>query len=164
MEFTQTGRTEIAETNQSHTPNGRRKGNMNKKERKKAQLERHYAALVRLASACRIEKADGKKLSVALLKIEREASQSAVYFCNGSDDSNRPYGSENWERDKTKAMHAVKELFGMYPHGLFINSDARGYALKIDNEATLGKKLIEDCGLQTDWGGYGLLAPEITGN
>lgn len=45
---------------------------------------------------------------------------------------------------------------------VFINLDPRGYALKIDDEwmrANQGK--WGDDNLTTDWGGYGLIAPEI---
>jgi hypothetical protein len=40
---------------------------------------------------------------------------------------------------------------------IFVNRDPRGYCLKIDDEYTRANKL--DIG--TDWGGYGIIAPEI---
>lgn len=43
---------------------------------------------------------------------------------------------------------------GTIPEGFFWNLDPRGYALKIDPEK--GGVV----GLMTDWGGYGILAPE----
>jgi hypothetical protein len=42
---------------------------------------------------------------------------------------------------------------------VFVNLDPRGYALKID-EAWMRK---HNPALSRDWGGYGLLAPEING-
>lgn len=152
---------------------------MTKKERRQAQLQRHYAALVRLAEACGVKKADGKKLSVALLKIERVAHQAAEAYCNGEyfeiinkDGIAEGFnfaGDENaWDRLETIIGNKVKPLFGgKLPPFFDINGDARGYALKIRGAEAgndYGKELIEKTGLQTDWGSNGLLAPEITGN
>lgn len=138
---------------------------MTKRERRQAQLERHYSALVRLAEACGLKKADGKKLSVALLKIEREAHKTAEWYCNGKDDFGNPYGSEDFDGACQDYKLRVKNLFGgKLPMGFFVNGDPRGCALKIGNETEKLRDLIEKTGLQRDWGGYGLLAPEITGN
>lgn len=135
---------------------------MTKKERRKAQLERHYSALVRLAEACGVKKADGKKLSVALLKIERVAHEAAEDYCNGKDRTGFNYGSDEWDEDVKQATDRVKALFdGVLPQGFFINGDPRGCALKLDSDKA--RELIEKTGLERDWGGYGLLAPEITG-
>jgi hypothetical protein len=46
------------------------------------------------------------------------------------------------------------------PVPVFINMDPRGYALKIDNEYMREHNLR----LYTDWGGYGILAPEFDKN
>ena len=145
--------------------------NLTKKDRRKMQLQRHYDALARLAKECGL-KAEGKKLSVALLKIERIAHEGAEAYCNGTIyRCLSKYGSghfnfnadENaWERFSNMIEKQVQTLFnGKLPY-LYINGDPRGYALKIDEEK--GRELIEKTGLERDWGGYGLLAPEINGN
>jgi len=51
---------------------------------------------------------------------------------------------------------AVLKLFGGRLDGFFINSDPRGYALKIDNDALRSPE-----GMHVDWGGYGILAPKF---
>lgn len=143
---------------------------MTKRERRQAQLERHYAALVRLAKACGMEKAEGKKLSVTLLKIEKLAHMGAEAYCNG--ENFYPYnfnGNENaWDEFSEMIEKRVKEVFGgQLPAFFTVNGDARGYALKIRGAEAghdYGKALIEQTGLERDWGGNGLLAPEITGD
>lgn len=45
-------------------------------------------------------------------------------------------------------------------HGLIINGDARGYAIKIDSDCM---KQYKSVGLYRDWGGNGILSPEING-
>lgn len=122
---------------------------MNKQERRKAQLERHYNALEALGAP------DGKKASVALLKLERAAHKLTTDQCNGDGD---------YETNGAKLVELLKKAKSILPNvkGIFINGDARGYALKIQDSAM--RELYRESGLQTDWGGYGILAPEITGD
>ena len=47
---------------------------------------------------------------------------------------------------------------------IFINRDPRGYALKIKSEYMAGAGWIAQWALMRDWGGYGIIAPEITGD
>lgn len=150
---------------------------LTKKERRKMQLERHYAALVRLAEACGVKKADGKKLSVALLKIERLAHAGATAYCNGEDftyflgvNHQHLFNSDEkaWDNFVADIEIYVRALFNdKLPPFFYVNGDARGYALKIRGAEAgndYGRDLIEKTGLQRDWGGNGLLAPEIDGN
>lgn len=150
---------------------------MTKKERRKLQLERHYAALVRLAEACGVKKADGKKLSVKLLKIEKLAHAGATAYCNGENFSyfhgvhhqHNFNGDENaWDNFTSDIEIYIRQLFGdKLPPFFYVNADARGYALKIRGAEAgndYGRDLIQKTNLMTDWGGNGLLAPEITGN
>lgn len=70
-----------------------------------------------------------------------------------------------WESFTEGIEEDVEKLFGgRLPNGFFVNGDPRGCALKLDNETEEQRALIEKCGLQRDMGGYGLLAPKITGN
>lgn len=147
---------------------------LNKRERRAQRLLEHYATCERLARALGVTDPDGKRISTALFKIEREAHRIATAYCNGERasyrfadisgkfDPNVEEGVESWENVATRIRLAVGRALGANPAGLFVNADARGYALKIDPDK--GKDLIDACRLQTDWGGYGLLSPEITGD
>lgn len=101
---------------------------------------------------------DGKKISVALFKVERYTSHAAVRYCNGE------ISTERWEYDCGQARQAVESILGTRPPGFFVNGDPRGYALKIDNETPEGQLLIATVGLQRDLGGFGLLSPQINGD
>jgi hypothetical protein len=134
---------------------------MTKKERRTNQLNAHYKALEALARVTGDPLADwnGKKLSVSLLKLEQEAHSKAEDYCNGL------INSEEWDAVQDAISERVKKLFGGdLPLGFFVNGDPRGCALKLNNETDEQMELILDCGLQRDWGGYGLLAPMIDGN
>lgn len=128
---------------------------MNKKERKQLQLNRHYEALEKLAIHCGVVKPDGKKLSVKLLKIEKTVYKPILDYCNG-DINNSP------DAEIEAAANAVQKLFNNNLKGFFINTDPRGYALKIDDQIL--KSEYSSIDLNRDWGGYGLLAPVIDGN
>lgn len=142
---------------------------MTKKEIRQQRLNRHYLALVKLAESCGVV-VDGKKLSVKLLEVERVAHAVATAYCNGENirisfkgriptDCDFRTDENAWENAERAITDQVQRLFmWKLPH-LLINADARGYSLKIDSEK--GRELIESCGLERDWGGYGLLAPSI---
>ena len=86
-----------------------------------------------------------------LARIERDVSAVSVAWCNGECTE------DQWEEIKTIATSRAAKVFGgSCPSGFFINSDPRGYALKIDPD----KALIPD-GMHRDLGGYGILAPTI---
>ena len=86
-----------------------------------------------------------------LRHIENMANWYALKYADGEMDSDR------YEAQREEIVKAVVRLHGgTKPVGFFVNSDPRGYALKIDNEKT---QIPE--GLQKDWGGYGILAPEF---
>lgn len=81
--------------------------------------------------------------------LENRANHWAVKYANGDIDGN------DFEAVRFDVEQAIKKLHdGTLPKGFFVNSDPRGYALKIDNEKTEIPQ-----GLYTDWGGYGILAP-----
>lgn len=150
---------------------------LNKRERRAAQLLKHYETCERLFSYLNTPQGsdraalhpDGKRISVALLKIERDARNAATAQCNGESYNGQPFREEEeWHDFKGAIRDAVSRAFGrshMHPlPGFLVNGDPRGYALKIDNETPEGKALIEAVKLHTDWGGYGILSPEIDGN
>lgn len=140
---------------------------MTKAERRKLQLNRHYKALELVSESLGHEKGlfNGKKLSVALLKLEREAHKGAEDYCNGVIDS------DTWDLLQANIEKDVYRLFKVDSMpGFFVNGDPRGCALKIDSDVMRdgtikgNESRYKNCGLMTDWGGYGLLAPEINGN
>jgi hypothetical protein len=133
---------------------------MTKAERRKEQLQRHYESLKKLAELCGVENPDGKKLSTKLLSIERKAHQDATDWCNGV------INQDSWNIKEQEYIKQVQALFNNNLEGLFINGDARGHALKIEDKymRSQGNGKYEDIGLHTDWGHCGILAPEITGD
>lgn len=156
---------------------------LNKRERRAQQLLAHYETCERLAiylvtgrpdfHRSKPFPVDGKKISVGLFKIEQTAHNIATAYCNGDA---RPYhlggvtgrfdpnSETGWEAFVGLCQLAVGDVLGKLPPGFFVNGDARGYALKIDNDNPEGKALIDAVKLHTDWGGYGILSPEITGD
>ena len=142
-----------------------------KRERRAAQLIAHYATCERLAQALGMPgKIDGKRISVFLLQLERDANAGCTASCNGEVFTCYSLrfdfrADENaFDRFRDYIENRIKDFFGTVPPAFFLNGDARGYALKIDNEKPEGKGLIEAVKLRTDWGGYGILSPEITGD
>lgn len=131
---------------------------MTKQQRRTEQLEAHYRSLERLAARCGVANPNGKKLSVALLKLEREAHQAAEDYCNGVRFQE---SEEAWDNFTESIKEEVQALFKQNLDGFFVNGDPRGYALKIQTEQM---KAYETIRLHQDWGGYGILSPEITGN
>jgi len=135
---------------------------MTKKQRRQERLERHYKALEALSVKTCGALQNGKKLSTKLLGIEQLAHYSAEAYCNGQTVTGVSFGEEEWDKAVEIYTEAVRKLFGgALPFGFFVNGDPRGCALKLNNDTEEQRELIADCGLERDWGGYGLLAPRI---
>src|ERR1043166_5436387 len=144
---------------------------LNKRERRAQQLLAHYERCEALARRMGHSNPDGKRISVALLNLERDAHNAATAQCNGEACGGQPYRNDDQWETFTRLIKARVGLLltgGIGREdgapGLFVNADARGYALKIDNEQLESKALIESLRLHCDWGGYGILSPEITGD
>jgi len=116
---------------------------MTTKEKRAQQLAAHYKRLEKLTGK------DGKKLSLKLWKLETEAHRITTAECNGT--------ATDADRQRVEAI--LTEVRALMPdiEGIFINGDARGYALKIDDKAMRAHAY----NLTQDWGGYGILSPEI---
>jgi hypothetical protein len=118
----------------------------------------HHAALEKLRGpSCTLT---GLQIWRRLRKLEVKASRIATANCNGEAyEGERPKTGEVWKMEiRSKIGQILGREIGAYKeHGIFINTDPRGYALKLDavNSAT-----VPD-GMYTDWGGYGILAPVI---
>lgn len=109
----------------------------------------------------------GLKMWRKLRRIESAAHDAATAQCNGERYGSQPYREDpeelpdgacgEWDNfcDYVRA-EVVKVFGGIVPAGFHFNQDPRGYALKLDSDkATIPQ------GMETDWGGYGLLAAEI---
>ena len=94
---------------------------------------------------------DPVELCKKLRMIETKQHQACVDYCNGVIDADK---FVEIETRTLKKLHAL--LGDTVP--VMINGDPRGYALKIDDSVVRERKLD----IMTDWGGYGLLAPDLT--
>lgn len=112
--------------------------------------ENHHRALETLAYQVGCE-TPGLALWRRLRRIENWFTVYSTRYCNGDIDT------DAFEQVKQQAKNRLSKVFGgRVPEGVFLNSDPRGYALKLDNE-----KVAIPQGMETDWGGYGILAAEI---
>jgi len=101
-------------------------------------------------------KRDPVELHETLVGLEEEAGKIATAHCNGE------LTEEVYEAESTAIMERVNELLGNHhpehPVPIFFNGDPRGYTLKMnDDYVTACEPRI--C---RDWGGYGILAPNIS--
>lgn len=112
------------------------------------QVNNHISALSTIAKCSEYE---AIKLYMSLRRLETRQHRWNENDCNGEPNLSE---SEEEKRDR-KTKYAVKKLIPSIS-GFFINGDPRGYALKIKSELV---HLYP--GLYTDFGGFGILAPEF---
>ena len=93
---------------------------------------------------------DPVKLCKRLFRLENKAHKLAVDFCNGEIDQ------LEWDQKADKILTKVEAIL-KNKKVLFLNGDARGYALKIDDEYIRNNNL----NIHRDWGGYGIVAPDF---
>ena len=91
----------------------------------------------------------------SLHRLEARIDRENTNDCNGTSGLTE---DQETARDKRRFLK-YKSLLPNVP-GLFINGDPRGYALKIHVKETQELR-DKDINLYTDWGGYGILAPEF---
>lgn len=99
-----------------------------------------------------------------LRRIEALAHDAATAQCNGERYGSQPYREDDETGDSPLDVFFdgiradVARVFGgVLPDGFRINHDPRGYALLLSSE-----KVTIQQGMQTNWGGDGILAAEIT--
>jgi hypothetical protein len=98
---------------------------------------------------------DPIELCRKLRRLEAQAAAFALRLCNGPE-----FESEDaQERIKERILDRVDNLLDFRADGVpvFLNQDPRGYSLKIRAKYVQEKQLA----IHRDWGGYGILAPEI---
>jgi hypothetical protein len=127
---------------------------MNAKQRMYERIEKHGNDLKTIFN---LDAADPIKLSKQVHMIEVKAHRIALDYCNG----NNGVDSETWEPLTDKILTSLDKILNFKKQGIpvFVNGDARGYALKIDDEYTRDKNL----NIHRDFGGYGILSPEFDG-
>lgn len=126
---------------------------MNEKQRQ--EIRKHGENLQRIFNIS----GDPIALCKRLRRVENEARTYTTAQCNGELD----FTEKQQEVKENVLLKKVNKILnnenGKVP--IFINGDPRGYALKIDNDWV--RKNKEKYPLMTDWGGYGIIAPEIKG-
>jgi hypothetical protein len=94
------------------------------------------------------------ELCKRLRRLENEAHAIALRLCNGPEFKDE----EEVDRQTDRVLARVNQLLGNTGKNalpVFVNRDPRGYALKIESEAA------RPLAIHKDWGGYGIIAPEI---
>jgi hypothetical protein len=110
------------------------------------------------------EPAHPVQLCKALRRVETKAHRLAECMCN------EPHLDQDAaDRTLDRCLVRAQELLGLSAGqaaacGLFINRDPRGYALKLGDDWTKKYNATADRErrIPQDWGGYGLLAPDLT--
>lgn len=108
---------------------------------------------------------DPVKLCRKLRKLEREGAALGLRLCNGPE-----YAEGEADRIQDGILGRVNALLGNEGGAVpvFVNLDPRGYALKIDSTwlqaARRDGKTVghSGCCLHQDWGGYGIVAPDLS--
>lgn len=100
---------------------------------------------------------DPVKLCKKLRRIELEANRRATQYCNGD------ITTDDWEGIAPLLLAKVEKALKFTSKGVpvFINSDPRGYALKISSEWVTGYNSKAEKRIYSDWGGYGIIAPDF---
>lgn len=131
---------------------------MNKRDKMNEQIYQHGLDLARIFFAPELDKHDPVKLAKKIHSLEVKAHRLAEDFCNGANGVD----SESWEGLTDNILDRLDKITGFKKLGIpvFVNGDARGYALKIDDEYVRE----HDLRIHRDFGGYGILAPEFDGN
>lgn len=88
---------------------------------------------------------------LTLRRLEESTNRLMVKLCNGD----LTLMDSEYDKRIDEITRKVESLFsGNLPAGFFVNSDPRGYALKIESDNV-------PSGIHRDWGGYIILAPDF---
>jgi hypothetical protein len=115
---------------------------MNKKQQQREDILRHGFNLQRIYPETK--HLGPVELCKKLHRMEVSASRMAEEMCNLDADHDAALD---------RIEKRVNDLLGGGPQ-VFINTDPRGYALKISTEDAKGLDIHKD------WGGYGIICPE----
>ena len=120
---------------------------MNKKAQQKENILMHGFKLQRLYPES--NHFGPVELCKKLHRIEAEAGRYALQTCNGPEMT-----EEEQDKKETSILRRIKAILGKGP-AVFINTDPRGYALKIETETA------KSLDIEKDWGGFGIICPEF---
>ena len=123
---------------------------MNAKQRMIERITRHGENL--LAIFPNATEQDPIKLCKRLRRWEAKATRATTAYCNG--DVSECAVETSYIVQKVRALLGLKAS----DKRVFVNQDPRGYALKIDDAWTRDNAPA----LHRDWGGYGIIAPDLT--
>ena len=131
---------------------------MTKKQRQAEQILRHGLALKRIFNLPGANQAGyigPVTLCKKLRRLENRAQRINLSVC--TEEGYEP--PADWD---LKILRAADKLLHFVDSGIpvFLNHDPRGCALKIDSDYVRAHRLA----IYTDWGGYGLIAPELDGD
>ena len=98
----------------------------------------------------------GLQLWRALNRVEKKAHRAATAYCNGE------ICCEDFHAAQGNAAASVEKIFGRLPNRFIVNSDPRGYALKLESDDTSGNLAFPQLDLHRDWGNNQILAPEVS--
>ncbi len=104
---------------------------------------------------------DPVKLCKRLRRIEAEGAAFALRLCNGPEFASEDEQEAEHDRILGKALNLLNTDTATVP--VFLNQDPRGYALKIDQgwmQANRDQHGVSQ--LYHDWGGYGIIAPDLS--
>ena len=101
---------------------------------------------------------DPVRLCRKLRKLEREGAALALRLCNGPAFATEDAAETVANNVLAKANALLGNGGGRVP--LFLNLDPRGYALKIREDWM--REWKPNYPIFRDWGGYGILAPDLT--
>lgn len=113
------------------------------KTQQKQKIEKHGKELIIFFN---LPDQDPISLCKKLHRIENKMHRLAESYCNGD------ITEEQFDAEKKKALSNLAKI-GLIEN-VFINSDPRGYSLKIKEPTTFYFK---------DWGGYGIISPDFEG-
>ena len=132
---------------------------MNKKQAMYERIERHGANL----NAIFKTEYDNVTLCKKLRRLESKAHQLATDYCNGVVDEQNVDCISNPILEKVCKILNVRQyhdkntaIDDSWP--IFLNYDARGYALKI-RDSFIKERCLN---IFQDWGGYGIIAPDLS--
>ena len=91
---------------------------------------------------------DSVKLCKQLFRLENKAHKLALDYCNGVFEG-------DIDKESEKILSKVAKLLNTNTFNMFLNTDARGYALKLFEDFSKDKPIHKD------WGGYGIIAPDF---
>ena len=122
---------------------------MNKKKRMYKEIEKHGENLKAIFNIG----GDSVRLSKQVLRIETQAHRLTTDYCNGV------YSCDEFEEASGAILSRLDKVLNFKAQGVpvFVNGDARGYALKIRDSYVRENNLD----IYRDWGGYGILAPDF---